>query len=280
MSDPTFADNPGTPMRPYGHLYIYEVEGEIDDTTLVSPEYIGCWNEGESSFLFFHSSQRPLVEHLLAQSGSARLVDVYDMDYEQWQGGKLKPFRVGSLWFCPVSSETASVPGECRRVFFDPGVVFGTGLHPTTFDCLNLLSVLFKKYTPRKVLDLGTGTGILSVAAALLGAKEVLAVDINRLSVHTARRNAALNRLEGIIRVVTGDARDVIEEEADLALMNIHFGVLNALTDRAAFYRKKSVILSGVLRSHYYTLLKKLLKRVHLVEERQTGHWFSAWFEP
>ncbi|MBW1660228.1 MAG: hypothetical protein JRJ48_07000, partial [Deltaproteobacteria bacterium] len=75
------------------------------------------------------------------------------------------------------------------------------------------------------------------------------------------------------------DARKAIEEEADLALMNIHFDVLDAITDTEAFYRKKWVILSGVLRSDYYTLLKKLQKRRRLVKERRTGHWFSAWFE-
>ena len=265
-------------MKPYEHLYIYEIEGEVKDESLVSPHYIGCWNEGGSSFLFFRSDQRSLVERFVLENGSIRLVDAYDMDYEQWQGGELAPFRVGSLWFHPPF-ETSTPPENCRDVPFDPGVVFGTGLHPTTLDCLHLLVDFFGRNRPKRVLDLGTGTGILAVAAALLGAEEVLAVDINRLSVNTARRNVELNGLEGKVEIVEGDARKAIEEEADLALMNIHFDVLDAITDTEAFYRKKWVILSGVLRSDYYTLLKKLQKRRRLVKERRTGHWFSAWFE-
>ncbi len=265
-------------MRPYEHLYIYEIEGEVDDSFITSPDYIGCWNEGGSSFLFFHSDHRALIDRVVSRGGMARLVDAYDMDYEQWQGGKLAPFRVGTLWFRP-SSDATPPPEGCRDIPFDPGVVFGTGLHPTTFDCLHLLTDFFREKSPKRVLDLGTGTGILAVAAALLGAEKVLAVDINRLSVNTARRNVALNGLEGRVEVMEADAREAIEGAADLVLMNIHFDVLDIITDTEAFYRKESVILSGVLRSDYYTLLKKLQKRRRLVKERRTGHWFSAWFE-
>jgi ribosomal protein L11 methyltransferase len=265
-------------MRPYEHLYIYEIKGEVDDSFIASPDYIGCWNEGESSFLFFHSDQRPLVERMISKNQASRLVDTYNMPYKEWQGGALVPFRVGPLWFRPPT-EDSFPPKGCRDVPFDPGVVFGTGLHPTTYDCLYLLVDFFKKNTPETVLDLGTGTGILAVAAALLGAKRVLAVDINRLSVSTARRNVRLNGLGEVLEVKEGDAVEMIEKEADLTLMNIHYSVLDAITDGKAFYRKKAVILSGVLRSDYYMLLKKLQKRRHLVKERRTGHWFSAWFE-
>ncbi len=265
-------------MRPYKHLYIYEIEGRVDDSAITSPDYIGCWNEGESSFLFFHSDHHDLVKSFVSRNTSIRLVDAYDMDYEQWQGGKLAPFRVGSLWFRPPSNASPP-PAGCREVLLDPGVVFGTGLHPTTADCLHLLTDFFREKTPGKVLDLGTGTGILAVAAALLGAREVVAVDINRLSVHTARRNVALNGLGEKVKVVEADAREAIRDKADLALMNIHFSALDAITETEAFYQKKWVILSGVLRSDYYTLLKKLQKRRRLVKERRTGHWFSAWFE-
>ena len=265
-------------MRHYEHLYIYEIEGEVDESLIASPDYIGCWNEGESSFLFFHSDQRSLVDRVISGARTLRLVDAYDMPYEEWQGGTLTPFRIGPLWFRPPYRKETP-PEGCRDVPFDPGVVFGTGLHPTTYDCLHLLVDFFKVNIPETVLDLGTGTGILAVSAALLGTKRVLAVDINRLSVSTARRNVRLNGLDEVIEVVEGDALEMIEREADLTLMNIHYSVLDAITNREAFYRKKSVILSGVLRSDYYTLLRKLQKRRRLVRERRTGHWFTAWFE-
>ena len=266
-------------MKPYDHLYIYEMAGRVGDVPISSPDYIGCWSEGDSSFLFFHKDRRALVERLIEQGDLPRLVDAYDMDYEQWQGDKLKAFRVGSLWFRPPYGDIPSPPEGCREVPFDPGVVFGTGLHPTTVDCLHLITDLFRTHIPKEVLDLGTGTGILAIACALLGAKRVTAVDINRLSVMTAARNVELNGLTDKIDVMEGDAREMLRRGADLAVMNIHFSVLDELTNRDEFYQKRWIILSGVLRSDYYILLKRLQKRVRLVKERQTGHWFSAWFE-
>jgi len=128
-------------------------------------------------------------------------------------------------------------------------------------------------------LDLGTGTGILALACAALGAQKVLAVDINRLSVKTAQENVMANGFEPIITVKEASAESVIDQPADLAVMNMHFHVLDRLTETEGFRNKRWVILSGLLRTDYMGLLRKLQKRRHLVEERSTGHWFSAWFE-
>jgi len=266
-------------MVSYKHIYIYEIEGEVKDDMVNSPDYIGCWNEGRSSFLFFHTDQGAFVKHLIGQYPVMRLVDTYDMDYKDWQGGGLKAFRVGPLWFCPISGEVAQKPKGCRLIPFDPGVVFGTGLHPTTYDCIHLIVDLFRRHTPETVLDLGTGTGILALTCAALGAKKVLAVDINRLSVKTALENIRLNGFEGKIAVKEANAEEVIGREADLAVMNIHYRVLDRLIETEGFHEKKWIVLSGVLRSDYMKLLRKLQKRIHLVRELHTGHWFTAWFE-
>ncbi len=266
-------------MTQYKHLYIYEIGGAVDDRSIVSPDYIGCWNEGESSFLFFHADQTTLVEDLVGVRPGLTLVDSYDMDYEDWQGGGLEPFRVGPLWFCPPTGDTAQKPEGCRLISFDPGVVFGTGLHPTTYDTLHLINEVFKAEVPETVLDLGTGTGILALACAYLGAGKVIAVDINRLSVKTAAENVRLNQLANIISVREASAEDTLSENADLAVMNIHYQVLDTLCRSEAFFAKRRVILSGLLRSDYFRILKRVRKEFRLVDERSTGHWFSAWFE-
>ncbi len=263
----------------YEHLYIYQIEGKLNEGGISSPDYIGCWNEGGSSFLFFHADQGALVEALVEAQPNLTLVDSYDMDYDDWQGEGLKAFRVGSLWFCPPSEKNARKPDGCHAIPFDPGVVFGTGLHPTTYDSLHLIVDLFRRHAPEKVLDLGTGTGILALACAALGAREVLAVDINRLSVKTARNNVIANGFQGRITVEEAPAEVIIGREADLAVMNIHYRVLDKLTDMKGFRDKKWIVLSGLLRTDYMKLLRKLQKRMRLIKERSTGHWFSAWFE-
>jgi ribosomal protein L11 methyltransferase len=101
----------------------------------------------------------------------------------------------------------------------------------------------------RSVLDLGTGTGILALAAALLGAEKVLAVDLNPLSVKTAQRNVRLNGLEGSIEVVKGRAEDFVAERADLVVANLHHSVIVNLLDKEGFLQKGWFIISGLLRS-------------------------------
>ncbi len=111
-----------------------------------------------------------------------------------------------------------------------------------------------------RVLDLGTGTGILAVAAALLGAKRVLAVDLNPLCVRTANENVRLNDLNGIIRVVEGTAEDFVDETADIVIANIHQEIIERLLGKKGFHKKHRLIISGLMRSQYRDVRAQLEK--------------------
>ncbi len=102
------------------------------------------------------------------------------------------------------------------------------------------------------MLDLGTGSGILAIAAALLGAKRVVAIDVNPLCVKTAGRNVGLNHLEEKIQVVEGSAEEMASERAELVLANIHYEVIKGLLKRRSFREKKRLIISGLMRSQYH----------------------------
>jgi ribosomal protein L11 methyltransferase len=80
-------------------------------------------------------------------------------------------------------------------ILMDPGVVFGTGTHPTTHDCLSALQLAFDRQAVTRVLDVGTGTGLLALAAAKMGRASRVAVDLNHLAAETAR-NAMCNTIE------------------------------------------------------------------------------------
>jgi ribosomal protein L11 methyltransferase len=105
------------------------------------------------------------------------------------------------LVVCPSWRRYRPAPGEIV-VRLDPGMAFGTGQHPTTRLCLTLLETHLRPGD--RVLDLGTGSGILAIAAALLGAGEVLALDVDAVAVKVAKANAAANGVEDRVTVAEG----------------------------------------------------------------------------
>lgn len=231
---------------PYKDLYVYEVSGEIlNSRDFFKKDFIGCWNEEGGSFLFFSEPHDEEVERLIRQRGLSLLAkDI--LDYKAWQAGEeLKPFRVGNLVICPPWEEASVDEGEAL-VQLDPCVVFGTGSHPTTRSCLAALREIYQKEKPRRVLDLGTGSGILALAAAKWGAESVWAIDCNELAVDTAARNVSLNGESQRIVVKRGKAEDWIDKEADLVCANLHREIILALLNRETFFRKRWFILSGV----------------------------------
>jgi ribosomal protein L11 methyltransferase len=164
-----------------------------------------------------------------------------------------------------------------KKILLDPGMVFGTGLHPTTKDCLRAMALLRRWFDYGRVLDIGTGTGILALAAIKLGANKAIALDLNPLCVKTARHNVALNGLDDHIRVVEGRAEDVLAEHADLAVANIHYEVILQLMSQEKFLSKPWVIISGLMRSQARNIKAEMEKRgMKLVQEwDQDMTWYT-----
>ena len=263
-------------MIPYQNLYIYEISGTISDSKkFFKEDFIGCWNEGETSFLFFSQPHDEEVNSFREKRGIP-LVSRNVLDYKAWQAGEeLKPFQVGNLVISPPWEDAKVEEGEVL-IHLDPNVVFGTGYHPTTRTCLKALWEIYQKEKPRKVLDLGTGSGILALAAAKWGAERVLAVDCNELAAETALRNVLSNGESRRIEVRFGKAEDFIEEEADLVCANIHLQVIESLLKKRAFFEKRWSILSGVFEKDAEEIGRRLIsKSVEIVERLQEKNWLT-----
>jgi ribosomal protein L11 methyltransferase len=246
--------------NPYTCLYIYYLEGIVsrEEERWLGPEFLGNWVEGESSFLFFSKASRQLVQTILARDKRRRLVDEFHFTYEEWMGGVIKAQKVSRFLIAPPWDDQKPDNNGELRMLLDPGVVFGTTLHPTTRHCLLALLEMSEVLSCPRVLDLGTGTGILAIGAALLGAETVLAVDNNPLAVKTAARNVALNGLEHAVTVTEGRAEDFMDSPFDLLLANIHFEVILALVKQEGFLQKKYFILSGLMRGQARDIMTEL----------------------
>ena len=234
----------------YKDLYIYYLEGSLkrEEESHLGLTFLGNWAEEDSSFLFFTQPSKDLVQQIIDKDKRLRLIDEFHFTYEEWLGGKVIPRKVSRFLIVPPWEDRQQNDGELKMLL-NPGVVFGTSLHPTTRDSLLALLEISDKLLSYRVLDLGTGTGILSIGAALLGAERVLAVDNNPLAVKTATLNVKLNGLEESIEVREGLAEDTVKSPSDLLIANIHYDIILKLIKEGGFIKKKYFILSGLMRS-------------------------------
>lgn len=262
---------------PYDLLHIYYFKGRVDESDMTSPPgFIGNWEEEGESFLFFHQEADAWIARLLAKQDHLVLVDQFQMTYEQWQGAEILPYQVGGLQIIPAWY-TVIGPSPDQYLRLDPGVVFGTGTHPTTRHCLEALHRVFEDHAVTRVLDVGTGTGLLALASAALGAQQVVAVDLNHLAVKTARDNVIHNRMGERILVVRGNAKNFMDLSCDLMVSNIHYDIMGQLIDASGFQRQKHFILSGLLRQQAEKIKSRLHRRgARILDQWDHDHvWFT-----
>ena len=156
----------------------------------------------------------------------------------------------------------------------DPGMAFGTGLHPTTQMCLAALEELLRPGA--KVLDLGTGSGILAIAAARLGAGHLLALDNDPDAVKTARRNVTTNEVQKIVDVRCGSLAEA-QGAYDFVLVNILAKVIVDMTRGGLATHVRpggNLIATGIIAGQEPEVIAAMEKKgLTLVEQRQRDDW-------
>ncbi len=242
-------DSSSDKSSPYNKLFIYYFQGRLlSKFDVFGESFIGNWEEGDTSFLFFSESADDRINELLAAQPQLTLEDRFCMSYDEWHGEPVNPFQAGRFLIMPPW-RMADTKAEDIPIILDPGVVFGAGTHPTTRDCLEAIENLCDTQKVTSSLDLGTGTGLLAIAAARLGCPQNVAIDNNFLATKTARKNVTLNKLDDHVQIVCGLAEDLLDWDADLLIANIHYDVMKELIIRPGFLKKKWFILSGLLRT-------------------------------
>ncbi len=199
-----------------------------------------------------------------------------EIDEEDWANGwkeHFHPLRLGRVVIKPSWRAFDPEP-EDLVVELDPGMAFGTGLHPTT--ALMVRALQDRVRPGMQVLDLGTGSGILAIAAVLLGAT-VTATDISEVAVEVARQNATANGVGDRISVMLGSIETVSGRHFDLVLANIIARVIADLAEplAAALQPEAELLASGIIEERA-DLVRDALRAagLDLVNEEAEGDWW------
>ena len=185
----------------------------------------------------------------------------------------MRSVRVGRLWVGPPWDAANAGPATLRIVL-EPGMAFGTGDHPTTEMCLSELDRALQDRTGAKVLDVGTGSGILAIAAKLFGAGEVVGNDIDPMAVRIARENAEKNSVSGI--EFSDKPVERIVGIYDVVVANLFPSVLCQLAPRLAdrTAKKGMLLVTGILTPQASEVVEAFEReRMRVAHRRSTGEW-------
>lgn len=225
---------------------------DAEDQPIFEPDLgtTPLWQHTHLLALFEADTERqPLIDQLQqfwqAPLPEYQFEDIADQDWERSWMDNFKPMRFGQrLWIVPSWHE-APAP-DAVNLLLDPGLAFGTGTHPTTALCLEWLDG--QQLQGRQVIDFGCGSGILAIAALLLGADRVVGTDIDPQALEASRDNAQRNQLAAE-RLPLYLPADMPAEPADILVANILAGPLVSLAPQLTALVKPGgrIALSGIL---------------------------------
>ena len=196
---------------------------------------------------------------------------------ESWKR-HFHPIHIGRFVICPSWENYEAQPDEIV-IDMDPGMAFGTGWHETTRLCLDMIARL---YQGGRALDVGTGSGILALALGKLGARDVLAVDIDQGAVKAARENVEKNGLASAIELRRGDLTQGIRGLFDFACANILADAIIMLAPalRPLMAAGGLFVASGIVKDRAQDVEDALIQGGWRMRERtEEGEWVALAFE-
>ncbi|WP_153733222.1 50S ribosomal protein L11 methyltransferase [Sporosarcina obsidiansis] len=162
-------------------------------------------------------------------------IGITEVDEEDWANSWKQyyhPVKISKRFtIVPTWEDYTPVESDELIIELDPGMAFGTGTHPTTVLCLQALEQYLQP--GQTVVDVGTGSGVLAIGAALLGAKQITALDLDEVAVRAAQENVSYNHVDDQITVLQANLLDAIEEPPDLIIANILADVIMSFSSDA-----------------------------------------------
>ncbi|KIL44458.1 50S ribosomal protein L11 methyltransferase [Jeotgalibacillus soli] len=201
----------------------------------------------------------------------ANKVEISEVDEEEWATAWKKyytPVKISEKFtIVPTWEEYTPVSSDELIIELDPGMAFGTGTHPTTVMCIQALERTVREGD--QVIDVGTGSGVLSIAAALLKASHVRALDLDDVAVKAARENVELNQVSNRVDVKQGNLLHEQTEQADIIVANILAEVIMLFTEDAFNLVKSggTFITSGIIQQKKQLVKEGLTHAGFIIEE-------------
>ncbi|KXG75863.1 50S ribosomal protein L11 methyltransferase [Thermotalea metallivorans] len=209
--------------------------------------------------------------------GEVTTTEVYEEDWANAWKKYYKPKKIGEKIVVKPSWESYEAAEGEIVLELDPGMAFGTGTHETTMMCVQNLEKYVRPEST--VFDIGCGSGILSIAAAKLGAKKVIGVDLDEVAVQVSRKNVLDNGVEHIVDIRKGNLMEVIEGKADVVVANIIADVIIALAlEINQFIKYDGIfIASGIILDKVDEVSTALKENgLDIVEIAKMGEWAAV----
>lgn len=199
------------------------------------------------------------------------------LDDEDWKDNwkeYFKPTQISNSVVVKPTWQEYEPKDDQVMVEIDPGMAFGTGTHETTSLCVKMMEKYMK--AEDKVLDVGCGSGILSIVGALLGSKDILGVEIDPIAVEVAKENVKLNGVSDVVEIREGDLTKGIDYKADLVVANLMADLVMMLSKDVKNHMNKGgyYISSGILNEkveQVSTVIKEC--GFEIVEVKADGMW-------
>ena len=276
--------------------------GDLLQTLTGRPTALYIHEETKAAFVSVYCSRRtewPKSRHARLLAGLERIsasglnlgtgeVTTQSVKKEDWAESwkrHFKPIEIGKRLLIKPSWIQRQRRKNQAVIILDPGLSFGTGNHPTTAFCLHSLAINRQDALPQSFLDIGTGSGILAIAAAKLGYAPVRAFDFDKDSVRVALENAAINRVLPLLKISRSDITKLSADSRikyDFVCANLISNLLLAERQRIVNRVKPGghLVVAGILKEEFASVRAALEKLgLKLLDHRVDKEWCSGCFE-
>lgn len=238
--------------------------GVVEEQTVHTPAHVRAFFAGDADGELVATRVRGYLSDLRAlgfsAAGAPHVAPLADADWTRAWREHFRPRPIGRRLLIAPPWEVPIETNGRLTIVIEPGRAFGTGHHGSTAGCLEQLETVIARERPSHALDLGTGSGILAIAAARLGVSRVLALDADPDAISNAMANAALNAVSDRVECVVADVADVTAASAPLVLANLlsaaHARLASRYRDLVA--ADGALVLGGILDAEADTLLETM----------------------